>query len=98
MRITEGTYVRSGEKFRKVDNWTSRKEAHREMSEPWKGSTWFKCKEDSGVGGEEAARSGSLMSLICSPGCYGETPTLSSERREEHQANSDKISFLVYRP
>jgi hypothetical protein len=56
MRITEGRFVRSGVGFRKVDNWTCRREAHRELPEPWTGSTWFKCKEDGGVSAGQEAR------------------------------------------
>ena len=46
LRMTKGKFVGSGESFVKVDNWTSRSEAHRELQREWTGSTWFRLKED----------------------------------------------------
>ena len=40
VRITEGSYVDSGEKFRKVDNWTGRT-AHKTLHRRWTGKTTF---------------------------------------------------------
>ena len=45
MRITEGVFVGSGEPFRRVDNWTTRKDAHKVLSAAWTGRTWFSYKE-----------------------------------------------------
>ena len=40
-RITEGTYIDDGEKFRYVDAWTSRNTAHRSLGRRWVGVTKF---------------------------------------------------------
>ena len=41
VRVTEGTFVSSGKHFKVVDAWTKRSTAHRELPEPWTGSTKF---------------------------------------------------------
>ena len=40
-RITRGTFVKTGEKFSRVDTWTARATAHLELDEQWTGSTEF---------------------------------------------------------
>ena len=47
-RITEGTYILSGENFIIVDNWKDKRDAHRRLSEPWTGSTTFEVDFVSG--------------------------------------------------
>ena len=56
LRVTKGKFVGSGEDFVKVDNWTSRAEAHRELPREWTGSTWFRMKEDVKFGDERGTR------------------------------------------
>ena len=43
-RITKGTYIDNGEKFRIIDTWTARNTAHRAMNRQWIGSTAFILK------------------------------------------------------
>jgi hypothetical protein len=49
MRLTKGTFLSSGQAFQVVDNWTARAEAHRELREPWIGSTSFFIKHSHGT-------------------------------------------------
>ena len=47
VRLTQGFYVSSGERFCFLDTWTSREKAHRVMKGPWLGLTAFLRKTDS---------------------------------------------------
>ena len=42
-------FVESGQPFQVIDNWTARAEAHRELREPWIGSTSFFIKHCHGT-------------------------------------------------
>ena len=44
MRVTEGCYVESGERFKVVDQWTARATAHAAMKGFWVGTTRFWTK------------------------------------------------------
>jgi hypothetical protein len=41
VRITEGYYIDNGEGFKRVDTWTSRRDAHLCLGRQWKGETRF---------------------------------------------------------
>jgi len=41
VRITEGQYTDNGEVFKRVDSWTSRRDAHLCLGRQWKGRTRF---------------------------------------------------------
>jgi len=49
MRLTRGTFIESGQPFQVIDNWTARAEAHKELREPWIGSTSFFIKHSHGT-------------------------------------------------
>ena len=49
MRLTRGTFVKSGLPFQVIDTWTARAEAHRELKEPWVGSTSFFLRHNQGT-------------------------------------------------
>ena len=38
-RVTEGTWLKTGEQFKIVDSWRRRATAHRELEAPWTGKT-----------------------------------------------------------
>ena len=41
IRVTEGVFCGSGERFKKVDSWHSREDAHADLGRFWQGSTTF---------------------------------------------------------
>ena len=47
-RITEGTWLHTGEQFRIVDSWRTRTTAHRDLEALWTGKTRFvlKCQDN----------------------------------------------------
>ena len=45
-RITEGSFVDSGEPFCVVDNWKNLKDAHRNLGKAWVGTTRFVLRAD----------------------------------------------------
>ena len=77
LRITEGKYVPSGEVLSKVDNWTSRSEAHLQMPMMWTGSTWFLKRSCTNL--ESAVTLGT--SLVASDYRSGERPNRMSRQR-----------------
>ena len=46
---TLNTFLESGQAFQVIDSWTARAEAHRELREPWIGSTSFFIKHSQGT-------------------------------------------------
>ena len=56
-RITEGTFLATGERFRRVDSWTQRATAHLELRDWWIGKTIFVLRSEHGQRAEQCDRS-----------------------------------------
>ena len=66
IRVTEGTFCDTGERFRRVDSWRARSTAHLSLERPWQGRTVFVLLSESGV--QSAEESAHKLASVASSG------------------------------